>query len=140
MKRGVALLLTVLLATGPAGAATQKAGAILPVAAKTAAKKAGNGFQFGVIGHAFKADTDEERLKRAIAAVNQEKPVFIVATGIKAASEPCSDKLYAQRKEVLGAAADCLPGRQRLERVPQFGGTLERGGTAEPHPRRVLRR
>jgi hypothetical protein len=105
MKRGAALLLTVLLAAGPAGAATQKAGAILPVAAKTAAKKAGNGFQFGVIGHAFKADTDEGRLKNAIAAVNLDQPVFIVATGIKAASEPCSDKLYEQRKEVLDDSA-----------------------------------
>ena len=99
MMRRAALLLTACLAASPALA--------LAAAGKTAAGKTGaaaknpRAFQFGAIGHAFKADADEALLKRAIAEVNQEKPAFIVATGIKAAGEPCSDKLYAQRKEVL---------------------------------------
>jgi len=96
MMRRAALLLTACLAATPAFA--------LAAAGKAAAGKAAKNpraFQFGVIGHAFKADADEALLKRAISEVSQEKPVFIVATGIKSASEPCSDKLYAQRKEVL---------------------------------------
>lgn len=63
------------------------------------------GFQFGVIGHAFKAAADEAVLKRAIADATQADPAFIVATGIKAASEPCSDKLYAQRRALLDESA-----------------------------------
>lgn len=99
MTRRAALLLTACLAVSPAFA--------LAAAGKTAAGKISaavknpRAFQFGVIGHAFKADADEAQLKRAIAEASQEKPAFIVATGLKSASEPCSDKLYAQRKEVL---------------------------------------
>jgi hypothetical protein len=99
MTRRGALLLMACLAASPALA--------LAAAGKTATGKAAaaakspRAFQFGAIGHAFKADADEALLKRAIAEVSQEKPVFIVATGIKGADEPCSDKLYAQRKEVL---------------------------------------
>jgi hypothetical protein len=59
------------------------------------------GFKFAVIGHSFKNGPDEAVLKRAIADAAQANPVFIVATGIKAASEPCSDKLYAQRRALL---------------------------------------
>jgi hypothetical protein len=59
------------------------------------------GFRFGVIGHSFKNAPDEAVLKRAIADAAQVNPAFIVATGIKSASEPCSDKLYAQRRALL---------------------------------------
>jgi hypothetical protein len=59
------------------------------------------GFRFGVIGHLFKNAPDEAVLKRAIADAAQVNPAFIVATGIKSASEPCSDKLYAQRRALL---------------------------------------
>jgi hypothetical protein len=65
-------------------------------------------FQFGVIGHAFKAAADEAVLKRAIADTAQADPAFIVATGIKAAAEPCSDRLYAQRRELLNESAQPL--------------------------------
>jgi hypothetical protein len=63
------------------------------------------GFQFGVIGHAFQVSEDEAALKRAIADATQANPAFIVATGIKAGSEPCSDKLYAQRRALLDESA-----------------------------------
>ncbi|CAN7176913.1 hypothetical protein LJR289_000308 [Pseudoduganella sp. LjRoot289] len=98
MTRRAALLLTALLAAVSSGA---PAFAAQPAAGKVSSAKTARGFQFGAIGHAFKADADEALLKRAIAEVNQEKPAFIVATGIKAASEPCSDRLYSQRKQVL---------------------------------------
>src|SRR6185295_7591594 len=55
----------------------------------------------GVIGHALRAAPEEALLRRAITEANQDKPVFIVATGIKAQAEPCSDRLYAQRRELL---------------------------------------
>ena len=108
MMRRAALLLTACLAAAPtfasaitaSGKAAGKAGSN-PAGSPAAAAKNPRAFQFGVIGHAFKADADEALLKRAISEVSQEKPAFIVATGIKSASEPCSDKLYAQRKEVL---------------------------------------
>jgi hypothetical protein len=66
------------------------------------------GFQFGVIGHAFKAAPDEAVLKRAIADATQADPAFIVANGIKSASEPCSDRLYAQRRALLDESAPPL--------------------------------
>ena len=59
------------------------------------------GFMFGVIGHSFSGGGGEAVLRRAIADANQDKPAFVVATGIKAAGEPCSDRLYAQRKAIL---------------------------------------
>ena len=98
MMRRAALLLTVLLTALPAAAQASPAQS---AAGRISGAKTARSFVFGAIGHAFKADADEALLKRAIAEVNQEKPVFIVATGIKAASEPCSDKLYSQRKQVL---------------------------------------
>ena len=58
-------------------------------------------FQFSVIGHAFNSGADEALLKRALADATQANPAFVVATGIKAGNEPCSDKLYAQRYALL---------------------------------------
>src|SRR5471030_588180 len=63
------------------------------------------GFQFGVIGHSFKSGPDESVLRRAIADATLTAPAFIVATGIKSSTEPCSDKLYAQRRALLSEAA-----------------------------------
>ncbi|MRW86584.1 hypothetical protein GJ698_21155 [Pseudoduganella sp. FT26W] len=62
-------------------------------------------FAFGVIGHPLQHGRDEAALKRAIADVAQTTPAFVVATGIKAATEPCSDKLYAQRRDLLNESA-----------------------------------
>ncbi|NYE61224.1 hypothetical protein FHW58_002431 [Duganella sp. 1224] len=66
---------------------------------------AARGFTFGVIGHPLQHGRDEAALKRAIADVAQTSPAFVVATGIKAVTEPCSDKLYAQRRELLNESA-----------------------------------
>jgi hypothetical protein len=80
----------------------------LATLASTAARAAPpkpHGFEFSVIGHVFQATPDEAALRRAVADAAQGDPAFIVATGIKAAGEPCSDKLYAQRRTVLENAA-----------------------------------
>ncbi|WP_229499230.1 hypothetical protein [Pseudoduganella ginsengisoli] len=58
-------------------------------------------FHFAVIGHPFRAVADENVLRRTITEANQDKPAFIVATGIKAQTEACSDRLYAQRRDIL---------------------------------------
>jgi hypothetical protein len=66
--------------------------------------KAGS-FQFGVIGHSFKSGADAAVLKHAIAGANHANPAFVVATGVKAATEPCTDKLYASRHALLDASS-----------------------------------
>ncbi|MFA9218688.1 MAG: hypothetical protein ACEQSK_16515 [Sphingomonadaceae bacterium] len=58
-------------------------------------------FQFGVIGHTFQGSADETVLRRALSDANAANPAFLVATGIKGSTEPCSDKLYAQRRAML---------------------------------------
>ena len=66
------------------------------------------GFEFAVLGHSFKAGPDDTPLKKAIAETSAFNAAFVVATGIKAASESCSDKLYGQRKDLLDASAPPL--------------------------------
>lgn len=66
------------------------------------------GFEFAVLGHSFKAGPDDAPLKKAIAETSAFNAAFVVATGIKAASESCSDKLYSQRKDLLNASAPPL--------------------------------
>ncbi|MDN2708843.1 hypothetical protein O0880_05330 [Janthinobacterium sp. SUN118] len=66
------------------------------------------GFEFAVLGHSFKAGPDDGPLKKAIADTSTFNASFVVATGIKAASESCSDKLYGQRKDLLDASGPPL--------------------------------
>jgi hypothetical protein len=60
--------------------------------------------QFGVIGHSFHHAGGEAKLKRAIADESEPALAFVVVTGIKSADEPCSDKLYAKRRELFDEA------------------------------------
>ena len=83
MSRASALALAAALALGCAGAG------------------AAGSFSFGVIGHSFQNGADEALLQRAIAETDQANLAFVVASGIKAGMESCSDKLYARRKSVL---------------------------------------
>ncbi|MGV7209157.1 hypothetical protein ACLB1G_15020 [Oxalobacteraceae bacterium A2-2] len=79
--------------------------ALMPAAAAPSAKGAPpKAYSFGVVGHTFKNVSDESALKRGVEELNQGNPAFIVATGIKAATEPCSDKLYSQRRAILAAS------------------------------------
>ncbi|MRW89417.1 hypothetical protein GJ699_05425 [Duganella sp. FT80W] len=86
---------------GAAMALTMFAASGAHAAQITPATPAPKAFVFGVIGHPLQHGRDEATLKHAIEEASQSNPAFIVATGIKAASEPCSDKLYAQRRALL---------------------------------------
>lgn len=61
-------------------------------------------FSFGVIGHPFKTATTESVLWEAIAETDSEKLAFVVANGVKASAEPCTDEIYIRRKELLNTA------------------------------------
>jgi hypothetical protein len=75
---------------------------ITPASTTAAAPKP---FLFSVIGHPLQHGRDEAVLKRAIVDASQNYPAFVVATGIKAINEPCDDKLYAQRRELLNESS-----------------------------------
>jgi hypothetical protein len=76
--------------------------------AATSALAAVNGpkdeHQFGVIGHSFANGGDEERLKQSIDESSESALAFVVLTGIKAASEPCTDKVYMERRKLIANA------------------------------------
>jgi hypothetical protein len=59
--------------------------------------------RFAIIGHGF-SDGGEKRLKRALADNDDSDVAFLVVTGIKGANEPCTDKLYQKRHELLDEA------------------------------------
>lgn len=65
-------------------------------------------FSFGVIAHAFRSSADETPLRNAINETDADNLAFVVANGIKAGSEPCTDKLYSQRKVLLSSAKNGL--------------------------------
>lgn len=67
-----------------------------------------NSFSFGVIGHPFRTTTDEATLRAAISQTDDENLAFVVTNGIKSEQEPCSDKLYQQRKVLLNGAKNGL--------------------------------
>lgn len=56
------------------------------------------GFSFAVVANAFRYGPDEEGLRQTLNAASGNEMTFIVANGIKASTEPCSDELYLQRK------------------------------------------
>lgn len=93
------ILLAAVMALAAAGAL-----AMPPITPITAATPPLKPFQFGVIGHPLQHGRDEAALKRAIEDVSQTNPAFVVATGIKAPTEPCSDKLYERRHALLDDA------------------------------------
>ncbi|SDC09678.1 hypothetical protein SAMN05428966_10183 [Massilia sp. PDC64] len=59
--------------------------------------------RFAIIGHGF-TDGGEKRLKQALADNDDKDVAFMVVTGIKGANEPCTDKLYQKRREVIDDA------------------------------------
>jgi hypothetical protein len=56
--------------------------------------------RFAVIGHGF-SDGGDKRLQKAIDDNDDPDVAFLVVTGIKGAAEPCSDKLYQKRRELI---------------------------------------
>jgi hypothetical protein len=67
-------------------------------------KKDPDHHRFGVIGHSFHNGGAEARLKQAIADESEATLAFVVVTGIKGEAEPCSDKLYARRRDIFDEA------------------------------------
>lgn len=100
MTAGARVRLTLLGAV--AALAVARAHALPPI---TPAAPTPKPFLFGVIGHPLQHGRDEVVLKHAIADASQNYPAFVVATGIKAASEPCGDRLYAQRRALLNESS-----------------------------------
>lgn len=94
MKRHVVLAWAVLAALA-AGSAT---------AAKPAASKRTGAHAFAVIGHTFPNGAGDAPLRDAIAEASDPSLAFVVATGIKSASESCSDKLYLERRALFDDA------------------------------------
>lgn len=79
--------------------------AALPAGAQAATKAKGqpDSQQFGLIGHSF-SQGGEAQLDQALTALRDPALAFVVATGIKGASEPCSDTLYLHRRELFEQA------------------------------------
>jgi hypothetical protein len=76
------------------------AAGLLATAFASAAPKPDDPQRFAVIGHTFAAGGDE-RLKQVIAETGDNPLSFMVVTGIKDALEPCSDKLYLKRRDLI---------------------------------------
>ena len=66
-----------------------------------AAPRQGGAHRFAVIGHQFASKGGEDRLEKAIDDTRDPALAFVVAIGIKAESEPCSDTLYMKRREMF---------------------------------------
>jgi hypothetical protein len=79
------------------------AAALLATACAAAAPKPDEAQRFGVIGQSFAAGGDD-RLRQAIGETGEKSLSFVVVTGVKGAQEPCSDKLYLQRRELIDDA------------------------------------
>ena len=75
----------------------------LQAAARDGGASAHDTHRFGVIGYSFDKPGDE-RFKKALARTSDKSLSFVVVTGIKAASEPCGDKLYQERRELVEKA------------------------------------
>jgi hypothetical protein len=59
--------------------------------------------RFAIIGHGF-TDGGEKHLKQALADNDDGDVAFLVVTGIKGANEPCTDKLYQKRRDLIDEA------------------------------------
>jgi hypothetical protein len=94
----IALAVAALLVAASAPASAQPAAR---KAAPAAVKAEPERHQFGIIGHSFHESDGEARLKQAIADESEAALAFVVVTGIKSVAEPCSDRLYARRREIL---------------------------------------
>lgn len=68
---------------------------------------AADDFSIGIIVPAAGL-TDDSEMRKAIGETDDDNLAFVVANGIKSASEPCSDALYLERKLLLDAAKNGL--------------------------------
>lgn len=61
-------------------------------------------FSFGVIAQPMKSLQGDDVLRNAIEDSNKANLAFVVATSIKSGEEPCTDKEYLQKKDLLQSA------------------------------------
>ena len=61
------------------------------------------GHRFAIVGHGF-TDGGEKRLRQALHDNDDDTVAFLVVTGVKGANEPCTDKLYQKRRELIDEA------------------------------------
>ena len=93
----LALLLCAALLAGHAGAA--------PAAKrKPVVEEAPGQHRFAIIGHVYANAVGDAQLEKALANTRKSDLSFVVATGIKAAKEPCTDQFYTHRRDMLEAA------------------------------------
>ena len=64
-------------------------------------------FSFGVIAQAGQM-RETAPLRQAIAAADADNLAFVVVNGVKPATEPCSDAIYEQRKNILDKSKNGL--------------------------------
>ncbi len=65
-------------------------------------------FSFGVIAKPLKAVTGENMVRDAIAESDADNLAFIVANGVKAGDESCSDEVYKNRRSMFDSAKNGL--------------------------------
>lgn len=65
-------------------------------------------FSFGVIAKQLKATTGEATVRNAIAESDADNLAFVVASGVKAVDEPCTDTVYKNRRALLDSAKNGL--------------------------------
>lgn len=65
-------------------------------------------FSFAVISHPHKPSSDDAALRNAIESTDAENLAFVVANGIKAVDEACTDTVYGQKKSLLQTAKNGL--------------------------------
>src|SRR5690606_8989218 len=83
LRRGlVALMLSLLIAPGAGVAQSQS-------------------FSFGIIAQPDRIGPSEPALREALASAGRAQLAFVVLTGLKSSAEPCSDRLYEIRKQML---------------------------------------
>jgi hypothetical protein len=95
--------------------------------------------QFGIIGHNFGPGGGEAQLEQALSKLHKSSLAFVLASGLKSATEPCSDTLYTRRRDMLAKSqppvivtpaasdwADCknsagrMAGNERLNRLREL--------------------
>jgi hypothetical protein len=65
-------------------------------------------FSFGVIAKPMKADPGDGLLRESLLESDADNLAFVVANGLKAGDEPCSDALYKERRTLLDQAKNGL--------------------------------
>lgn len=61
-------------------------------------------FSFGVVGQTERTGAGAQALRDTLAGTARERLVFVVVNGLKSSAEPCTDRVYTERRELLDEA------------------------------------